>query len=56
MDSTTLMTSVTYHWNTPPGLPDVLLRGPHDDPEVTAVVPEPLDDCARTLRLPGTDG
>jgi hypothetical protein len=48
-----MMTSVTYHWHTPPGLPDVLLRGHHDDPEVIAAALEPLDDFARTLRLPG---
>ncbi|MEU7471193.1 hypothetical protein AB0A94_22160 [Streptomyces sp. NPDC044984] len=52
-DSTIAMTSVTYHWHTPPGLPDVLLRGHHDDPEVIAAALEPLDDFARTLRLPG---
>ncbi|CAL9461623.1 hypothetical protein [Streptomyces sp. enrichment culture] len=52
--STTMMTSVTYHWHTAPGLPDVLLRGHHDDPEVVAAAMEPLDDFARTLRLPGT--
>ncbi|MEV0527673.1 hypothetical protein AB0I66_30025 [Streptomyces sp. NPDC050439] len=52
-DSTIMMTSVTYHWHTPPGLPDVCLRGHHDDPEVIAAVMEPLDDFARTLRLPG---
>ncbi|CAL9542914.1 hypothetical protein SUDANB176_04282 [Streptomyces sp. enrichment culture] len=52
-DSTIMMTSVTYHWHTPPGLPDVLLRGHHDDPEVIAAALEALDDFARTLRLPG---
>ncbi|MEU6109936.1 hypothetical protein ABZ853_16200 [Streptomyces albidoflavus] len=52
-DSTVMMTSVTYYWHTPPGLPDVCLRGHHDDPEVIAAVMEPLDDFARTLRLPG---
>lgn len=26
-DSTIMMTSVTYHWHTAPGLPDVILRG-----------------------------
>ncbi|WHM31468.1 hypothetical protein OH540_15975 [Streptomyces sp. BPPL-273] len=51
-DSTLMMTSVSYHWHTPPGLPDVILRGHHDDPEVIAAVMEPLDDFARTLRLP----
>ncbi|MGW0813283.1 hypothetical protein ACWD00_08540 [Streptomyces viridiviolaceus] len=51
-DSTITMTSVTYHWHTRPGLPDVLLRGHHNDPEVIAAVMEPLDDFARTLRLP----
>ncbi|MFZ4154297.1 hypothetical protein [Streptomyces pseudogriseolus] len=51
-DSTIVMTAVTYYWHTPPGLPDVLLRGHHDDPEVIAAVMEPLDDFARTLRLP----
>ena len=51
-DSTLLMTSVTYHWHTPPGQPDVVLRGHHDDPEVIAAAMEPLDDFARTLRLP----
>ncbi|MDT7843747.1 hypothetical protein [Streptomyces justiciae] len=53
-DSTIMMTSVTYHWHTEPGLPDVLLRGHHDDPEVIAAAVEALDDFARTLRLPGT--
>ncbi|MFJ2773453.1 hypothetical protein [Streptomyces sp. NPDC087300] len=53
-DSTIMMTSVTYHWHTPPGTPDVFLRGHHDDPEVVAAAMEPLDDFARTLRLPGT--
>lgn len=53
-DSTLMTTSLTYHWHTPPGLPDVLLRGHHDDPEVIAAVMEALDDFARTLRLPGT--
>ena len=53
-DSTIMMTSVTYHWHTPPGLPDVVLRGHHDDPEVIAAVMEALDDFARTLRLPAT--
>ncbi|CAL9460256.1 hypothetical protein SUDANB32_02616 [Streptomyces sp. enrichment culture] len=53
-DSTIMMTSVTYHWHTAPGLPDVMLRGHHDDPEVIAAAMEPLDDFARTLRLPGT--
>ncbi|MFJ5729985.1 hypothetical protein [Streptomyces paradoxus] len=53
-DSTIMMTSVTYHWHTPPGIPDVCLRGHHDDPEVIAAAMEPLDDFARTLRLPGT--
>ncbi|NEC51797.1 hypothetical protein G3I18_25015 [Actinospica acidiphila] len=53
-DSTIMMTSVTYHWHTAPGLPDVMLRGHHDDPEVVAAVMEPLDDFARTLRLPKT--
>lgn len=52
-DSTIMMTSVTYHWHTPPGVPDVCLRGHHDDPEVMAAATEPLDDFARTLRLPG---
>ncbi|MBZ4014831.1 hypothetical protein [Streptomyces purpurogeneiscleroticus] len=52
-DSTIMMTSVTYHWHTPPGVPDVCLRGHHDDPEVIAAAIEPLDDFARTLRLPG---
>ncbi|MFC7982659.1 hypothetical protein [Streptomyces sp. NPDC057336] len=54
-DSNIMMTSVTYHWHTQPGLPDVVLRGHHDYPEVIAAVMEPLDDFARTLRLPGTD-
>jgi hypothetical protein len=53
-DSTIMMTSVTYHWHTPPGTPDVCLRGHHDDPEVMAAAMEALDDFARTLRLPGT--
>ncbi|MFH8764523.1 hypothetical protein [Streptomyces althioticus] len=53
-DSTIMMTSVTYHWHTAPGLPDVMLRGHHDDPEVVAAVMEPLDDFARTLRPPKT--
>jgi hypothetical protein len=52
-DSTIMMTSVTYHWHTPPGIPDVSLRGHHDDPEVMAAAMEALDDFARTLRLPG---
>ncbi|MGW0733685.1 hypothetical protein [Streptomyces sp. NPDC002851] len=52
-DRTIMMTSVTYHWHTAPGLPDVCLRGHHDDPEVIAAAIEPLDDFARTLRLPG---
>ncbi|GAA3099868.1 hypothetical protein GCM10010449_23840 [Streptomyces rectiviolaceus] len=52
-DSSIMMTSVTYHWHTPPGIPDVCLRGHHDDPEVIAAAMEPLDDFARTLRLPG---
>ncbi|MDQ0488011.1 hypothetical protein OG986_19010 [Streptomyces cellulosae] len=52
-DSTIMMTLVTYHWHTAPGLPDVMLRGHHDDPEVIAAAMEPLDDFARTLRLPG---
>ncbi len=54
-DSNIMMTSVTYHWHTRPGLPDVVLRGHHDDPEVIAAAMEALDDFARTLRLPGTD-
>ncbi|WP_432131360.1 hypothetical protein [Streptomyces tendae] len=54
-DSNIMMTSVTYHWHTRPGLPDVVLRGHHDDPEVIAAAMEELDDFARTLRLPGTD-
>jgi hypothetical protein len=49
-----MMTSVTYHWHTPPGVPDVCLRGHHDDPEVMAAAMEALDDFARTLRRPGT--
>ncbi|MBU5943755.1 hypothetical protein ACPCSL_27100 [Streptomyces griseoincarnatus] len=53
-DSTIMMTSVTYHWHTAPGLPDVLLRGHHDDPEVVAAAMEPLDEFAQTLRLPMT--
>ncbi|MFC7900585.1 hypothetical protein ACFUV1_10575 [Streptomyces griseoincarnatus] len=53
-DSTIMMTSVTYHWHTAPGRPDVLLRGHHDDPEVVAAAMEPLDEFARTLRLPMT--
>ncbi|WP_228049291.1 hypothetical protein [Streptomyces justiciae] len=53
-DCTIMMTSVTYHWHTPLGLPDVVLRGHHDDPEVIAAVMEALDDFARTLRLPAT--
>ncbi|MFB6554485.1 hypothetical protein [Streptomyces sp. NPDC056405] len=52
-DSTIMMTSVTYHWHTSPGLPDVLLRTHHDDPEVIAAAMEPMDAFARTLRLPG---
>ncbi|MEV7190994.1 hypothetical protein AB0N81_04175 [Streptomyces sp. NPDC093510] len=52
-DSSVMMTSVSYHWHTPAGLPDVLLRGHHDDPELIAAAMEPLDDFARTLRLPG---
>ncbi|GHB15046.1 hypothetical protein [Streptomyces umbrinus] len=52
-DRTIMMTSVTYHWHTAPGLPDVCLRGHHDDPEVIAAAMEALDDFARTLRLPG---
>ncbi|MFH8562850.1 hypothetical protein [Streptomyces sp. NPDC017988] len=52
-DSSVMMTSVSYHWHTPAGLPDVLLRGHHDDPELVAASMEPLDDFARTLRLPG---
>ncbi|MFF5344699.1 hypothetical protein ACFY4H_29025 [Streptomyces althioticus] len=52
-DSAIMMTSVTYHWHTAPGLPDVLLRGHHDDPELVAAAMQPLDDFARTLRLPG---
>ncbi|MFJ3497642.1 hypothetical protein ACIPPJ_29190 [Streptomyces sp. NPDC086091] len=55
-DGSTLMTSVTYHWHTPPGLADVVLRGHHDDPEVIAAVLERLDDFARTLRLPEASG
>ncbi|MGW4545376.1 hypothetical protein ACWEN4_03240 [Streptomyces violaceorubidus] len=51
-DSTMLMTSVTYHWHTPPGVPDVCLRGHHDDPEVIEAAMEALDDFARTLQLP----
>ena len=53
-DNTIMMTSVTYHWHTPPGTPDVCLRGHHDDPEVMAAAMGALDDFARTLRLPGT--
>ncbi|MFC8129839.1 hypothetical protein [Streptomyces sp. NPDC057302] len=53
-DASILMTSVSYHWHTPPGLPDVCLRGHHDDPEVMAAAIEPLDEFARTLRLPQT--
>ncbi|MDA5144767.1 hypothetical protein PEM37_24980 [Streptomyces sp. AD681] len=53
--SNIMMTSVTYHWHTRPGLPDVVLRGHHDDPEVIAAAMEALDDFARTVRLPGTD-
>ncbi|MGA5329200.1 hypothetical protein ACPCJT_22510 [Streptomyces griseoincarnatus] len=53
-DSTIMMTSVTYHWHTAPGLPDVLLRGHHYDPEVVAAAMEPLDEFAQTLRLPMT--
>ncbi|MEU0445513.1 hypothetical protein [Streptomyces tendae] len=51
-DSTIMMTSVTYHRHTPPGVPDVCLRGHHDDPEVITAVMEALDDFARSLRLP----
>lgn len=51
-DSTIMMTAVTYHWHTPPGLPDVLLRAHHDDPKVIDAAMEPLDAFARTLRLP----
>ncbi|OXS31872.1 hypothetical protein [Streptomyces sp. XY006] len=51
-DSTRVMTSVTYHWHTPPGRPDVCLRAHHDDPEVMAAAMEAVDDFARTLRLP----
>ncbi|KPC88603.1 hypothetical protein ADL35_04105 [Streptomyces sp. NRRL WC-3753] len=52
-DSSILMTSVTYHWHTPPGVPDVCLRGHHDDPELIEAAMEALDDFARTLQLPG---
>ncbi|MFH8442579.1 hypothetical protein ACH4D3_15295 [Streptomyces sp. NPDC018026] len=54
-DSTITMTAVTYHWHTPPGVPDVCLRGHHDDPDVIAAAMEALDDFARTLRLPEAD-
>lgn len=53
-DSSIMMSSVTYHWHTPPGRPDVLLRGHHDDPELMAAALNAVDDFARTLRLPET--